>query len=320
MTAQAPDALGVSFEICMRTSISVASVAANGGGGNGQPVTQRGIQEEGRKLRKRASSNAKTAGTLENGGQASGPSGFGTLLRHFRIAAGLSQEALAERAQMSKNGVSALERGYRRTPQRETLALLAGALALEREHDAFEEAAARWELLSREKESSVTVGPWRRGREVGLAVVANDASSGGNVELAEIAALVREHRLVTVTGPGGVGKTQTALRVAATFGETPDLAVCFVALAPLTDPSLVVTAIASALGLQEVPNHPLLDTLLSYLENKSVLLILDNCEHVIGEARAVTEALLHDCPRVRVLATSRESLRIAGERTYRYPH
>ncbi len=267
-------------------------------------------------VREAGEHNANTAGTLENGGQASGPSGFGTLLRHFRIAAGLSQEALAERAQMSKNGVSALERGYRRTPQRETLALLAGALALGREQRlAFEVAAARWELLSREKESSVTVGPWRRTGSSALPL-ALTRFIGRDVELAEIAALVREHRLVTVTGPGGVGKTQTALRVPAILGET-DVAVCLAAFAPLTDPSLVGTTIASALGLQEVPNHPLLDTLLSYLENKSVLLILDNCEHVIGETRTVTEALLLNCLRVRVLATSRESLRVAGERAYR---
>ncbi|MGA8099019.1 MAG: helix-turn-helix domain-containing protein, partial [Candidatus Cybelea sp.] len=256
---------------------------------------------------------------MENEGQASGPSSFGRLLRHFRIAAGLSQEALAERAQMSKNGVSALERGYRRTPQRETLELLAGALALSGEQrSSFEEAAARWELLAHQEDSSVTVGPWR---EAGTPVLPLSITTfvGRERELAEIATLVREHRLVTLTGPGGVGKTQTALRVAATFSETPDLTVLFVALAPLTDPSLVVTAAASALGLQEVPNHPLLDTLLTYLKNKSALLLLDNCEHVVDEASTVVEALLHGCPRVRVLATSRESLRIAGERTYRLP-
>ncbi len=220
---------------------------------------------------------------------------------------------------MSKNGVSALERGYRRTPQRETLALLAGALALDdAQRVAFEAAAARWELLPREKESSITVGPWP-GTGRSALPLALTRFVGRDVELAEIASLVREHRLVTVTGPGGVGKTQTALRVAATLDQMPDLAPFFIALALLRDPSLVVAAIASALGLQEVPNHPLLETLLTYLKNKSLLLILDNCEHVIAETRAVTEALLLNCPRVRVLATSRESLRVAGERAYRLP-
>jgi predicted ATPase/DNA-binding XRE family transcriptional regulator len=256
---------------------------------------------------------------LESEGRASGPSSFGRLLRHFRIAAGLSQEALAERAQMSKNGVSALERGYRRTPQRETLALLAGALALSGEQrSTFEEAAARWALLSRGEESSVTVGPWREAAAPVLPLTLT-RFVGREAELAEIVALLREHRLVTVTGPGGVGKTQTALRAAASMAETSDLMVRFVALGPLTDPSLVVTAIAAALGLQEMPNHPLLDTLLTYLKNKSILLILDNCEHVADEAGTAIEALLLNCPQVRVLATSRQSLRVAGERTYRLP-
>ena len=98
---------------------------------------------------------------MENDGRAAGPSDFGTLLHSFRLAAGLSQEALAERAGMSAHGVSALERGYRRTPQRGTLALLAGALALsDEQRQELEAAAARWVLLRDGGKASVTVGPW----------------------------------------------------------------------------------------------------------------------------------------------------------------
>ena len=92
--------------------------------------------------------------------------------------------------------------------------------------------------------------------------------------------------------------------------------------APIGDPSLVAPTIASALGVQEVPKRPLLETLRAYLRNKSLLLILDNCEHVIEEVAIVVEALLHCCPRVRILATSRERTRRAagGKRmpTYDY--
>ena len=92
----------------------------------------------------------KFAGRMEDQGRALKTADFGTLLRHYRLAAGLSQEALAERARMSTNGISALERGYRRTPQRETLALLAGALALnDEQREEFEAAAARSVLLGR---------------------------------------------------------------------------------------------------------------------------------------------------------------------------
>ncbi len=244
---------------------------------------------------------------------------FGTLLRSHRLAAGLSQEALAERAHMSTNGISALERGYRRIPQRETLALLSGALALNDEQGrAFELAAARSELLPRQGATSVAIGPWL---SVGSSILPLALTSfvGREVELAEIASLVREHRLVTVTGPGGVGKTQMALHAAAALSEAGEAAVCFVGLAPVTDPALVVTAIASTVGVQEVPNHPLLEALLAYLKNRTMLLLLDNCEHVMAEARAAAEALLLNCPQIRILGTSREPFRAAGERAYRLP-
>ena len=254
---------------------------------------------------------------MENEGRAAGPSDFGTLLRSFRITAGLSQAALAERAGMSAHGVSALEWGYRRTPQRGTLALLAGALALsDEQRRELENAAARWVLLRNGGRASVTVGPWpnTHGSNLPLSLA---SFVGRERELDDIGALVREHRLVTLTGSGGVGKTQTALQVATALGNAG--AVWFVGLAPISDPSLVPAAIASVLRVQQVPNRTLLEMLLEYLKNKTLLLILDNCEHVVTEAGTVAHALLADCPGVRILATSREPLRAAGEQTYRLP-
>ena len=125
--------------------------------------------------------------------------------------------------------------------------------------------------------------------------------------------------MVTLTGAGGVGKTQTALHVATALNESGDGATCFVALAPLDNPVLVAAAIASTLRVQEVPNRSLLETLIAYFKNKALLLILDNCEHVVTQAAIVADALLGACPRLRILATSRESLRVAGEHSYRLP-
>ncbi|MGA8576982.1 MAG: helix-turn-helix domain-containing protein [Candidatus Cybelea sp.] len=256
---------------------------------------------------------------MEDEGQASRAPGFGQILRHFRIAAGLSQEALAERAKMSTNGVSALERGYRRTPQRETLALLGRALALnEEQRSAFEDAAARWRLLPRHEETSLTAGRGRRAATPTLPL-ALTRFVGREAELAEIAALLREHRLVTVTGPGGAGKTQTALRVAASLAGTPDLAVGFVTLAATRDRSLVATTVASAFGVQEAANRRPIDTVVAYLEHKATLMVLDSCEHVIDEAARVADTLLSRCPQVRILATSREPLKSSGEHAYRLP-
>ncbi len=105
-------------------------------------------------------SDAKITATVEQERGASDSLGFGALLRHYRLAAGLSQDALAERARMSSDGISALERGHRRTPQHETLALLAGALALNDEKRRAFEVAAMRSGLGRRGAAAVTIGPW----------------------------------------------------------------------------------------------------------------------------------------------------------------
>lgn len=228
---------------------------------------------------------------------------FGTLLRQHRLAAALSQQALAELAGMSRDGISALERGYRRTPQRETLALLASALALRGEQ-------------RREFETAARSGVPRHDAESATLPLALTSFVGRDAELDEIGTLVREHRLVTLTGTGGIGKTQTALRVASERSAAADCPVCFVGLAPLASEA-VVSAIAAAVRAPEVHNRPLIDALLAFLKTKQLLLILDNCEHVIAQAATVADAILAACPRIRILATSREPLRTAGECTYR---
>jgi predicted ATPase/DNA-binding XRE family transcriptional regulator len=253
---------------------------------------------------------------VESEGRAPVSSDFGALLRRHRLAAGLSQEALAERAGMSAHGVSALERGYRRTPQFETLALLARALALD--DGQRREFAAAASATSVRREGSVTIGPWS---ETGSPALPVSLTSfvGREAELDEIRLLVRKHRMVTLTGAGGVGKTRTASQFARTIRDSTHEAVCFVGFAPVADPSLVVATIASALGVQDAPNLPLLETLRTHLRNKAVLLVLDNCEHLIERVSVVAETLLDGCPRVRILATSREALRAAGEHAYSLP-
>ncbi len=219
---------------------------------------------------------------------------------------------------MSANGIGALERGHRRTPQHETLALLVRALALDdRQREEFEAAAAPSRALRR-NDGAAPAGP---SLTTGVSNIPLFLTSfvGRDIELDEVATLVREHRLVTLTGAGGIGKTQTALQVGAGFAGRGETSVCFVALAPLGDPALVVAAIASTLDVREVPDRPLLETLTAYLRDKLLLLILDNCEHVITEAATVVGALLTRCRSLRILATSREPLRTAGERTYRLP-
>lgn len=253
---------------------------------------------------------------MEDGGQGIGSSDFGSLLRHYRLAAGLSQEDLADRACLSSNGIGALERGYRSKPQRETLELLARALALNAEQRrVFELAAARRSSPRRRNGTAVGAGPLAESGTRNLPL-APSTFVGREVELDEVTRLVRLHRLVTITGAGGIGKTQTALQVASVPN---DAAVWFVGLAAVSDPSLVLATIASTLNVQEVPDRALIETLVAYLKNKLALLVLDNCEHVITAAASIVDALLAGCPQAKILATSREPLRCAGEFVYRLP-
>lgn len=257
---------------------------------------------------------------MEEAERPSVSSDFGKLLRYYRISAGLSQEALAERACLSPFAISALERGHRRKPQAKTLVLLANALALDVAQRMEFEAAARSAPARLE---AVTVGPWANA-PLPSAVPNNLPRQvtplvGRAQELAEIADLVRAHPLTTLAGAGGVGKTRLALHVGETLLEAPFEGIWFVELAASHDPASVVQAMASTFGLRKDSNQTLLDAALQYLHSRRFLLIVDNCEHVIEEAARVVDAILHHAEYVRILATSREPLGIPAEHVFRVP-
>jgi non-specific serine/threonine protein kinase len=255
--------------------------------------------------------NLKMNAMLVIGTQAS--DAFGDVLRRYRAAAGLSQRGLANRANLSLQAVSALENGRRRAPYRHTFERLADALELtpaervelgnaaqrerEREHPPGFAAATKRNNLPRQLTSFV-------GRE----------------ELvADIASLVLHFPLVTVVGTGGIGKTCVAVHAGGRVLEQWRDGVWFVDLAAIGEPLLVPRAIAGVLRLRESPRRPLLTTIVSHLANKHTLLVLDNCEHLIEEASRTAAAILRSCPYVAILATSREALRVCGERVYRVP-
>ena len=138
-------------------------------------------------------------------------------------------------------------------------------------------------------------------------------------EVAEVKRLLARTRLLTLTGSGGCGKTRLALQVAAEL--LPDYAegVWVADLAALSDPALVPHTVAAALAVPEQPGRPLTDTLIDALRLKSLLLLLDNCEHLLAACGQLADALLRRCPNLRILATSRERLSIGGELAYRVP-
>jgi non-specific serine/threonine protein kinase len=142
---------------------------------------------------------------------------------------------------------------------------------------------------------------------------------GRDKELAEVRALVGGSRLVTLTGTGGAGKTRLALQVAAGLADGGGDGVWFADLAPLGNPDLVAVTVADVLGARPEPGRPVLDALVEAVGGRSLLLLLDNCEHVVGACAKLGDALLRGCPRLGLLATSREPLGIDGERVYRVP-
>lgn len=236
---------------------------------------------------------------------------FSHLLRQHRIAASLSQEALAERSGVSVDAISALERGARQAPYKTTLDLLIAGLALdENARTEIEEAAtlARARGVQAQRVHSIPNLPPQLTSFVNRETL-----------VADLKELLQSHRLVTLVGTGGAGKTRCALKVATEMFDAYRDGVWLAEFAPITDPSRVAGVIARALRLHEAPNRPILDTLLGYLKRKRLLLILDNCEHVIDEARHVVSAILHSCPGVHILATSRENFTIEGEQRYRIP-
>jgi predicted ATPase/class 3 adenylate cyclase len=142
---------------------------------------------------------------------------------------------------------------------------------------------------------------------------------GRDAELAEVRRLITTSRLVTLTGPGGAGKTRLALQVAAGMADGSGDGVWFADLAPLQDADLVGVTVAKVLGIAEDPDRPLLDTLVEAVGQRSLLVLLDNCEHVIDTCAKLADALLRNCRNIALLATSREPLGIDGERVHLVP-
>jgi predicted ATPase/class 3 adenylate cyclase len=142
---------------------------------------------------------------------------------------------------------------------------------------------------------------------------------GRETEIADIRALLETSRLVTLTGVGGSGKTRLALEVAGPMLDTAKDGVWLVELAPLADPALVVSSVASSLGVRGEPGLPMADTLASAISDRHMMLVLDNCEHLLDACAELTELLLRSCEHLAIIATSREPLGVEGERIYRVP-
>lgn len=235
---------------------------------------------------------------------------LGKLLRRFRERAGLTQEELAERAGLTAHGISALERGIRRRPYPHTLRTLAAALGLS-ESD-------RATLFSAAGRGLVSVVPTSATPPTGQLPVPLTPLIGREDEVIQACQQLRHDgvRLLTLTGPGGVGKTRLAIQIgSALAGEFAD-GVAWVALDAVRDWRLVALTVARALGLQENGQMSVPALLKLRLQSREMLLVLDNVEHVLPATALIAE-LLAAAPRLRILATSRAQLGISGEHLLR---
>jgi predicted ATPase/class 3 adenylate cyclase len=142
---------------------------------------------------------------------------------------------------------------------------------------------------------------------------------GREAEMAEVTRLLTTTHLLTLTGAGGCGKTRLALQVAAEVMDAYPDGVWVVELAPLADPALVAQTVASVVGVRETAGRPLQHTIIDSLRSRQLLLVLDNCEHLLDACAALADGLMRGCPRLRILATSREVLGITGETSWRVP-
>lgn len=142
---------------------------------------------------------------------------------------------------------------------------------------------------------------------------------GREEQLRQVGKLLHEHRLVTIAGGGGIGKTRVALQLAADGADGFADGVWFASFAAVTDDSLVVRTMASVLGIRETAGRPVLQSLLDCLRYTEALVVLDNCEHLVAACAELAEMLLRSCPGVRLIATSREPLGVPGEQLWRLP-
>jgi predicted ATPase/transcriptional regulator with XRE-family HTH domain len=237
------------------------------------------------------------------------PHTLATLLRQFRQSAGWTQEQLAERSQVSVRAIRDLELGVHRAPQKQTLHLIATALPLSPDQQqALENAVVR---LRR--------APSSAGGPTALTLPLTPLV-GREHEIAGIQYLLRQDhvRLLTLTGPTGVGKTRLALHLSTIVAEQFADGVSILSLAAIADPGLVLAAIARTLQVRESGRRHLVELIRQALQGKSVLLIIDGFEHLLSATSQILEVLT-TCSSLKILLTSQIVLRLRGEYQYEVP-
>ncbi|MFZ5904512.1 MAG: tetratricopeptide repeat protein [Chloroflexota bacterium] len=243
---------------------------------------------------------------------------FGEWLKRQRKAAGFTQERLAQQVGCAVITLRKIE-AEERHPSEQIAARLADIFAVPQTERVNFLKFARG--LGDPVPIEPAASPWNTPAPTARMPATITSLIGREKEIAEIRAYLQtpDTRLVTLIGPPGIGKTRLSLETAhASSADFPD-GVAFAALAPLDDPSLVASAIVQALGYSESKTQPILQQLKNVIGQKRMLIVLDNCEHLIEDVAPLASDLLLTCPRLTILTTSRESLRVPGEWLYPVP-
>ena len=252
---------------------------------------------------------------------------FGYWIRRQRKALDLTQQMLAERVGCSLAAIKKIESDQRR-PSRQIAGRLADVLGVPvarrsvflecaRGIRPVDELLLAGELAASPASQHRPVGPtepFRNNLPLQLT-----SFIGRERELQDLKQLLPTTRLLTLTGPGGTGKTRLAVELAKEVLQTFANGACLVEFASLADPALVAQTVATAVGVRDQPGRTILDGLMDYLRGKTMLVLFDNCEHLIDACAQLADALLRRAPGLTILASSRESLSIAGETAYRVP-
>jgi predicted ATPase/DNA-binding XRE family transcriptional regulator len=243
---------------------------------------------------------------------------FGNWLRQHRRALDLTQAELAHQVGCSAITLRKLEAEERR-PSKQIAERLADVLQVAPDDRPAFLRFARGDPFAAPSSSPAVPQPEQPKAPRHNLPLQLTSFIGREKEIAEIGRVLSQRsgvRLLTLTGPGGTGKTRLALQVAADLVADVRDGVWLIELAPLADPALVSQTVAAVLGLREVPGRRVSDALVDYLRSKQLLLVLDNCEHLIQACAELAEKLLNACLNLTILATSREGLGVAGERSF----
>jgi non-specific serine/threonine protein kinase len=238
---------------------------------------------------------------------------FGEWLRRQRRALDLSRQNLANQAGCAEITLRRIEAGTLKPSKELALLLLEKVGIPQNEREQWIGYARGQSGMPSQEQSIFAVQ-----RQTNLPALLT-SFIGREKELVDAIKLLEKYRLVTLAGPGGVGKTRLAFKVGEQVLSNYPNGVWLVELAPLTNPELIPQTVASILGINSTANQPVSEVLMSFFRAKTALLMLDNCEHVLEACAKLADALLKHCPNLKVLTTSREAMGILGEATYLVP-